>query len=182
MLLENNNILPLTAGSRVLLTGPAADSRRLLCGGWTNHWQGPVDDSPSEFPHQQPTISERLTELHGSNVITQPGITLAHRNSTEPANTHDSSGVAAALGVAAGVDVVVLVFGEEVYAEKPGDIEDLELPLILRNYAKSLIATGTVLHAGTHRCFAAFLLLPSRPLLLAKRDCVLVAAGGGRAG
>eukprot|EP01051_Picozoa_sp_SAG22_P015083 SAG22_NODE_1922_length_3307_cov_1.973504_1_plen_385_part_00 len=146
VLLENTGgALPLAAGARILVTGPAADSRRLLCGGWTNHWQGPVDDSESEFPYQQPTVAQKLRELHGAaNVVTEPGITFAHRTS-EPSNSdaHDASGRAAALQTAAAVDVVVLVFGEEVYAEKPGDIKDLELPLLLRQYAADLIATGT---------------------------------------
>lgn len=77
--------------------------------------QGPVDDSMSEFPHQQPTIAQKLRQLHGeSNVVLEPGITFSHRTS-EARNVHDASGRAAALAAAAGVDVVVLVFGEEIY-------------------------------------------------------------------
>jgi beta-glucosidase len=79
VLLENNGALPLSPTARLLVTGPAADSRRLLCGGWTNHWQGPVDDSATEFPHLQPTVAQKLAELHGTeNVLVQPGITFTH--------------------------------------------------------------------------------------------------------
>ena len=148
--------LPLRPNAKVLLTGPAADSRRLLCGGWTLHWQGPVDDSVTEFPHQQQTVAEAFTQLHtaqGGEVVVESGMTLVHGKWEFAGDPDGGDGNcdgkcatdrAAALTAAADptVDVIVLVFGEEVYTEKPGDIDDSDLPLPLRQYALDLIATG----------------------------------------
>ena len=46
VLLKNkNNILPLKKGTKVYITGPAADDARTQCGGWTLDWNGsPTDD------------------------------------------------------------------------------------------------------------------------------------------
>jgi hypothetical protein len=99
-------------------------------GGWTNHWQGPVDDSQTEFPHQQKTVGGALREMYtGGEVVIQPGYTLVHGQ-----DAADESKLQSAMDTLndATVDAIVLVFGEEVYAEKPGDIDDLELPQYFR--------------------------------------------------
>ena len=65
-------VLPLPPNKKILVTGAAADSLRLLCGGWTNHWQGPVDDSPTEFPHQQKTVGNALKSMYtGGQIVSK---------------------------------------------------------------------------------------------------------------
>ena len=44
------------------------------------------------------------------------------------ADIQGAGGVSAALSATASHDVVVVIFGEPVYTEKPGDIDDLSLP------------------------------------------------------
>lgn len=175
--------LPLRPSQKVFLTGPHSNSRRLLCGGWTLHWQGPVDDSETEFPYQQETISQALTRLRSARaahvfgnanggVVTQPGLQLAHGSAEFITSTTDTGNACsgdcattrqAAIDAAASddTDVIVLVLGEEVYTEKPGDIDDLELPLPMRQYAQDLIATGKPVIA---------VLVEGRPRLL--RGCL----------
>src|SRR5690606_38615381 len=44
LLKNTNNILPLTKGKKILVTGPAANSMRALNGGWSRNWQGTTSD------------------------------------------------------------------------------------------------------------------------------------------
>jgi beta-glucosidase len=165
--------LPLPPDKTVLVTGAAADSLRLLCGGWTGHWQGPVDDSITEFPHKsqshgldggQQSVGDALKHIYsGGNVIVQPGMTLVHGQ-----DTPDLSKMQSAMDSINNpeVDAIVLVFGEEVYSEKPGDIEDMELPQQFREYAETVIA-----QAGRQRRVPVIaVLVEGRPRLL--RGCL----------
>ena len=85
-------VLPLLPNKKILITGAAADSLRLLCGGWTNHWQGPVDDSVTEFPHQQEAVGDALARVYQGDIIVKPGYTLAHGQ-----DEADVSGMATAM-------------------------------------------------------------------------------------
>ena len=145
--------------------------------------QGPVDDSITEFPYQQETIAEALARLRSprnshtfgsanGGLTTQPGLELEHGAGEFVAGTPNTGSACsgecavrrqAALDTAASdeTDIIVLVFGEEVYTEKPGDIDDLELPLPMREYARDLIATGKPVVA---------VLVEGRPRLL--RGCL----------
>lgn len=136
--------------------------------------QGPVDDTDTEFHWQQETIAEALTRLRSGSsshvfgsanggVVAQPGLELAHGQPEFVCSGSCSDTRQAAIDTAASseTDVIVLVFGEEVYAEKPGDIDDLELPLPMRQYAQDLIATGKPVIA---------VLVEGRPRLL--RGCL----------
>ena len=160
--------LPLPPGLKVLITGAAADSRRLLCGGWTNHWQGPVDDSPTEFPHQQETVGQAFARMYSAGeTVIEPGYTLAHGQ-----DAADISGVSQAIidADAHDVEAIVLVFGEEVYAEKPGDIEDLELPMQFRNYAEAIIKQEARVARGEAPIPVVAVLVEGRTRLL--RGCL----------
>ena len=51
LLRNKDHLLPLTDASglsTILVTGPTADSLSYQSGGWTFHWQGPLNDD--EFP------------------------------------------------------------------------------------------------------------------------------------
>lgn len=105
VLLKNNgSVLPVKAGARVLVTGPAADSMAIQSGGWTISWQG-TDVVRSDFPNGQ-TIWEALDK-----------------------SVRDAGGVATLSD--GGVykekpDVAIVVFGEPPYAEFQGDVATLD--------------------------------------------------------
>ena len=115
VLLKNeNDVLPIKEGTKVYITGPAADNGQAQCGGWTIDWNSP----PSKDVQGVTTILEafeRYAEDYGIEVITD-------EKDAEKA------------------DVVLLCVGEKAYAEWNGDTEDLELcgELGLSNNAKSI--------------------------------------------
>lgn len=98
LLKNDNDTLPLKKGTKVYVCGPAADNDRAQCGGWTIDW----NCSPDEDIDGVTSILEGLKEKQE-----EYGITLV-----------DSADEA---------DVVILVVGEQAYAEWNGDTADLEL-------------------------------------------------------
>ena len=102
VLLKNeNSILPLKQGTAVYIMGPAADSDRVQCGGWTTDWNG----SPEKDISGVTSILEGFhlkEEEYGIRVLTDPS-------------------------EAALADVVLLVVGERPYAEYNGDSADISL-------------------------------------------------------
>ena len=102
VLIRNDNaVLPLKEGTKVYITGPAADNGQVQCGGWTMSWNAaPTKDVPGTT-----TILEAFTncaEEYGIEVIT---------DKNEAANA----------------DVVLLCVGEQSYAEWNGDSKDMAL-------------------------------------------------------
>eukprot|EP01052_Picozoa_sp_SAG31_P024260 SAG31_NODE_2052_length_6556_cov_2.005111_1_plen_1569_part_00 len=139
---EHTKVLPILPGERVLVTGPSADSLARLVGGWSIHWQGATADS--EFPPEwnSKTVLGAFEELYSTldaagSVTHIPGVDI------NGADVAGANGVSAALSAAAANDVVIVVFGEPVYTEKPGDIDDLALPRDLTNFVADLVAVGT---------------------------------------
>ena len=102
VLLKNeNNVLPLKKGTKVYITGPAANSCQAQCGGWTMDWNGSTSkDVPGVTTIQE--AFERYAEDYGIEVITD-------KEEAEKA------------------DVVLLCLGEQNYAEWNGDTEDMSL-------------------------------------------------------
>lgn len=102
VLLKNeNDILPIKENTSVYITGPACDNAQSQCGGWTIDW----NSSPEKDIEGVTTILEGFTEKadeYGITVIT---------DETEASNA----------------DIVLLVVGEQAYAEWNGDTEDLNL-------------------------------------------------------
>lgn len=98
---NDNKTLPLKKGTTVYITGPAADNAQAQCGGWTLDW----NSSPEK------NISGVTTILEGfRKIAAQNGITVV-------TDKKDASKA----------DVVLLVVGEQSYAEWNGDTEDLSL-------------------------------------------------------
>ena len=98
---NENDTLPLKAGAKVYITGPAADDGRAQCGGWTMGWNG----SRSRDIFGVTTILKAFSknaEAYGIEVI------------RDPEQAQDA-------------DVVILCVGEDAYAEWYGDTEDLAL-------------------------------------------------------
>ncbi|WP_310475274.1 glycoside hydrolase family 3 N-terminal domain-containing protein [Sandarakinorhabdus sp.] len=104
VLLKNNDgVLPVRPGARVLIAGPGADNMAMQSGGWTVTWQG-TDTSAADFPKGQTigrAIAAAVREAGGEAVIASDG---------------------AAPGKP---DVAIVVFGEQPYAEFQGDVPDL---------------------------------------------------------
>ena len=105
VLLKNDGVLPIKAGSRVLVAGDGADNIAMQAGGWTLSWQG-ADNSNRDFP--------------GATSIYQ-GLKAAIEASGGQA-FFSADGTARRKS-----DVAVVVFGENPYAEFMGDQADVAL-------------------------------------------------------
>ena len=105
VLLKNNNqLLPLTPQSKVLVAGSAADNIGQQSGGWTLTWQG-TGNKNSDFPNGESIyqgIANAVTAAGGQVELNEQG-----QFKTKP-------------------DVAIVVFGEQPYAEFQGDVTDLD--------------------------------------------------------
>lgn len=139
-LLKNQaNVLPLKKTAKVLVAGPNADAMRTLDGGWSYSWQG---EKVAEFTGKYRTILAAVRGKVGApNVTYVPGVSYdADPNAKYYAEHADRLDEAVAAAQAA--DVVVLCLGENSYAEKPGDLNDLYLSDLQTQLAQRLAATG----------------------------------------
>jgi beta-glucosidase len=128
LLRNQNNVLPLRAGSRVVVTGPSADSMTNQLGGWSVSWQGvfgaghvccmgPADQIP-------------------------PGTTVLKGLQAADPNVVYAPDQASAVASAAGADAVVVAVGEKAYAEGLGDNPAPALPADQKALIAALQATG----------------------------------------
>lgn len=131
-LLENkNNTLPLKANTRVLLSGPTANSMTALNSSWSYTWQG---NEAKHYPKEILSISEALKQKLGvQNVLTKSSSVF------EDAANYDASFIKNNAGKA---DIILLCLGEAAYAEQPGVIDELALPETQRNLIKTAKSTG----------------------------------------
>lgn len=153
LLKNDNNILPLQKGKKILLTGPNANQMRCLDGGWSYTWQGNRTD---EFAGKYNTIYEALCNEYGKeNVVLNQGVTYNEAGKYWEENEPQ---IAAAVEAAKHVDVVVACIGENSYTETPGNLTDLWLSENQRNLVKALATTGKpiilVLNEGRPRLIA----------------------------
>jgi beta-glucosidase len=105
VLLKNNNqLLPLTANSKVLVAGGGANNIGQQSGGWTLSWQG-TGNNNSHFPNGESIyqgIQKAVQQAGGQVELSEKG-----EFETKP-------------------DVAIVVFGEQPYAEFQGDVTDLD--------------------------------------------------------
>jgi beta-glucosidase len=114
LLKNENNILPLKKGQKVLVTGPTANLLSVLNGGWTFTWQG---NDESLYPKDKLTILRAIENVAGAeNVTYLPGTTF-----------DKEIDIAAAVKAAGSADVIIAALGEKAYCEMPGSIDDLTL-------------------------------------------------------
>lgn len=101
LLKNDSDVLPLKEGTKVYITGPAADNASAQCGGWTIEWNG---SSKKDIAGVTTILDafERHAEEYGIEIITDKR-------------------------KASNADVVLLCVGEQAYAEWNGDTADLEL-------------------------------------------------------
>lgn len=129
VLLKNNkNVLPLAPSTKVLVTGPTADTLLALNNGWTLTWQG---NKEAIYPKDRQTVRGAIAQRLGANAMYIAG--AAYDKEID---------IAAAVTAARQADVVVLCLGELAYAETPGNIDDLTLPDAQLRLAEALAAAG----------------------------------------
>ncbi|EQC32133.1 hypothetical protein SDRG_10329 [Saprolegnia diclina VS20] len=142
-------VLPIqNPNAKIFVTGPLADNKAYLCGGWTVYWQG-TDDSDA-IPYGR-TIKEAVAARF-PNVVYAEGVpvldTDVDANAGPPGSVHAMSAPqaanhSAALALAAAADYTIVVVGEAPYAEKSGDLDDLTLPSGQLEYIAALSRVTT---------------------------------------
>ncbi len=129
LLKNERSILPLKKSLKVLVTGPTANSRAYLNGGWSYTWQG---DDEFYYPKENKTILQAIQDKIGKkHVLYAPGATVTKLKK-----------ISSALKYANQSDVIVACLGEASYCETPGNINDLTLPGAQLELVKQLAETG----------------------------------------
>lgn len=105
-LLKNNNaLLPLKQETKILVTGPAANSMTYLNGAWTRTWQG-TDTTWND--QSKYTILEALNQSNTVFIASDEADRLLNAAKTS--------------------DVIIVCLGEKPSTEKVGDIDELSMP------------------------------------------------------
>lgn len=175
LLKNNNNILPLKRGSKILVTGPNSNSMRALNGGWSYTWQGHLTN---KFADGYNTILEALADKFGQdNVVWNPGVQYNEKGAYWEEMDPD---IESAVAAAADVDVIVACIGENSYCETPGNLTDLNISPNQLNLVKALAKTGKpivlILGEGRPRLISSI-----EPLASAVIDAILPGNYGGDA-
>ena len=128
LLRNQSNLLPLSSNSRLVVTGPSADSMSNQLGGWSVSWQGVFGAGhvccmgpPNQIP---------------------PGTTVLKGLQAADSNVTFAPDQATAVAGAATADAVVAVVGEKAYAEGLGDNPSPQLPQDQKALIGALRATG----------------------------------------
>ncbi|OHX68484.1 beta-glucosidase [Flammeovirga pacifica] len=155
LLKNDKEILPLKKGTKILVTGPNANSMRTLNGGWTYSWQG---EKVEEFAQDYNTIFEAVQNNFGKeNVNLVHGVEYNHEGHYYEEKNID---IQAAVKAAASSDVILLCLGENTYTETPGNLHDLYISQNQRKLAEALAATGKpvvlILNEGRPRLISQF--------------------------
>lgn len=96
VLLKNDNaLLPISTGKRILVTGPNANSMRSLNGGWTYTWQGQFTDMIAGHHN---TIYKSLANRFGQeNIVLEEGVKYLDYQWGGNFGPEDASGIAKAV-------------------------------------------------------------------------------------
>lgn len=176
VLLKNeDNVLPISAGKKILVVGPNANSMRTLNGGWSYTWQGDAD----KFASQYNTIFEALQKVYGEkNVSHVAGVN--YNMASRKWDKETDIDINAAVRAARKADIIVACIGENTYCETPGNINDLNLSSNQKELVRSLAKTGKpivmVLNEGRPR-----IINDIEPLAKAVVDIMLPGNYGGDA-
>src|SRR5215468_6537153 len=128
LLRNQNNILPLSPTSKLVVTGPNADAMPFQVGGWSVSWQGPHTSGHvccEGPPGQIPPGTTVLKGLQNGD----PNVTFAPDKATAVAD-------------AASADAVVVAVGEKAYAEGLGDNPSPQLTPDQQDLVTALEQTG----------------------------------------
>ncbi|KAG7395708.1 hypothetical protein PHYBOEH_003313 [Phytophthora boehmeriae] len=134
VLLKNtDDVLPLPKGASVFLTGHSADDVGNQCGGWSVRWQGYSGNTM--FPNGV-SVRQGFENLVGNDSFTYFNGLLGNGSISD-------EDMATTLNLAGQHEYTVAVIGETPYAEKRGDIDNLDLPEGQVKFIEALQATGT---------------------------------------
>lgn len=131
LLKNNDNVLPLSKKTKVLVAGPSAQDITSLHSSWSFIWQG---TDASQYPEHTQSIKEAIEKKIGKKNV----ISSAQADYSDPANFD----VDQLKKDAAKADYIILCLGEKAYAESPGVIDDLTLDKNQLDLAQAAIATG----------------------------------------
>ncbi len=149
--LKNDGVLPLASKTgRILVTGPAAHSVPIQMGGWTLGWQGVPENHP--YP-------PAVTVLEGiENWAAESAVVEYLRGTPQfPGPADAESARQQVLDAAIDADHVIVVLGEQPYAEWEGDRLQPSLAADERQLVTELAAAG---HS------VVLVLLSGRPLFI----------------
>ena len=128
LLRNQNNALPLSPSSKVVVTGPSADSMTNQLGGWSVSWQGVFGSGHACCVGPADQIPPGTTVLKGMQAA-DPNVTYATDQAT-------------AVSDAKSADAVVVAVGEKAYAEGLGDNPSPQLAPDQQALISALEATG----------------------------------------
>ncbi len=128
LLRNQNNVLPLSPSSKLVVTGPSADSMTNQLGGWSVSWQGVYG-------------AGHVCCMGPANQI-PPGTTVLKGLQAEDSKVVYAPTQATAVTAAASADAVVAVVGEKAYAEGLGDNPQPQLTPDQQALISALEATG----------------------------------------
>ncbi len=128
LLRNQNNLLPLPASAKLVVTGPSADSMTNQLGGWSVSWQGVFGAGHVCCMGPPDQIPPGTTVLKGLQAA-DPNVTYAPDQ-------------ASAVAAAASADAIVVAVGEKAYAEGLGDNPAPALPADQKALISALRATG----------------------------------------
>jgi len=129
LLKNDNNILPLSKGKKVLVTGYSANSMNVLNGAWSRSFLG-RDTKYNDV--SKLTILEAIQKQVGeSNVAYVEGTDYLEDINSDKAVIK-----------AKNVDYIVVCVGEIPASEKPSDINELELPKVQQELVEKLSKIG----------------------------------------
>jgi beta-glucosidase len=165
LLKNNNSILPLLPGKRILVTGPTANTMRSLNGGWSRNWQGTNSNQTEKDKH---TILTAIYDRFGADKV----------DYAEGVSFDGIVNLNEAVSKANAADVVVLCLGENSYTENPGNLNDINISPYQVELANAIAKTGKpiilVLAEGRPRPIAAI-----EPLASAVLHTYLLGNEGG---
>lgn len=177
VLLKNDNgVLPLSKGKKILVTGPNANSLRTLNGGWSYTWQG--TDDPRFHEGYNSIYAAICNEFGAANVVLEQGMDYVPDYGKWEAE--QNLRIEKAVAAARSVDVIIACVGENSYCETPGNTNDLHLSANQQHLVKELAKTGKpiilVLNEGRPRIIREI-----EPLASAVIDMMLPGNYGGDA-
>lgn len=143
LLKNDDNILPIKPGTKILVTGPTANSMRTLNGGWTYTWQGHATDTMAVSKRYNTILTALQNRFGKDNVTYEPGITFGTTDQWHGSwGTEHIGNLDRVTDAARHADVIVACIGETSYCETPGNIDDLNLSPRQTDLVKRLYCTG----------------------------------------
>lgn len=142
LLKNEGDLLPLEKGTKILVTGPTANTMRSLNGGWSYNWQGSEADN---YAKDKNTIAEAIVGLGNATFV--QGVSFKEDNGIDSTvlkevSFEDQKNIDAAVKAAKQADVILLCLGENSYTETPGNINSILLPKDQVELTKALAKTG----------------------------------------